>query len=121
MVIMVTGSRGLTDRAYVGPAFAAGVLELGAALEPGHTLLHGGCRGVDRIAAELAAGWGWQVLEYPADWPRYGRAAGPLRNRRMVEDAQAGVAVWDGRSRGTADAIAQLRRAGRPVCVARLG
>lgn len=49
-----------------------------------HTLLHGGARGVDRIAAALAREWGWVVESHPADWGQYGRAAGPRRNAELV-------------------------------------
>jgi hypothetical protein len=56
------------------------------------------------------AGEEWALLRsipvkiFPADWS-LGRKAGPIRNRQMAEYADALVAVWDGKSRGTLDMI----------------
>lgn len=48
------------------------------------TLIHGKARGVDRICGEAAAGLDWQVVECPADWEKFGKAAGPIRNNEML-------------------------------------
>jgi hypothetical protein len=37
---------------------------------------------------------------YPAEWKRYGRRAGQIRNRLMAENAEALIAIWDGKRRG---------------------
>ena len=49
-----------------------------------HTLIHGAARGADTIAADVARSLGWEVIPYPADWRRFGRAAGPRRNAEML-------------------------------------
>ena len=49
-------------------------------------LITGGARGADRIAAECARARGILVTEYPADWARYGKAAGPIRNAQMLNE-----------------------------------
>lgn len=51
------------------------------------TILHGGCRGADRIAGEWARERGVPECVVAADWETYGRAAGPIRNRQMA-------AIW---------------------------
>jgi hypothetical protein len=47
-------------------------------------LIEGDASGADRLAGELARERGRQHEAYPADWQRYGRAAGPRRNARML-------------------------------------
>lgn len=57
------------------------------------------------------------VEDYPANWAVNGRAAGPIRNQQMVDHADALIAVWDGKSSGTADVIRRARREGITVHV----
>lgn len=54
-----------------------------------HLLLHGGARGADASIARAAHQLGWSVLVMPAEWRRHGRAAGPIRNRELLELAVA--------------------------------
>jgi predicted Rossmann-fold nucleotide-binding protein len=50
-----------------------------------HLLLHGGARGADAAIARAARQLGWSSLVLPAQWQRHGRAAGPIRNRELLE------------------------------------
>ena len=54
-----------------------------------HLLLHGGARGADQAISRAAHQLGWPVQSLPAEWGRYGRSAGPIRNRRLLEQALA--------------------------------
>ena len=54
-----------------------------------HLLLHGDARGADAAIARAAHQLGWSARVMAAEWRRYGRAAGPVRNRQMVELAIA--------------------------------
>ena len=54
-----------------------------------HLLLHGGARGADAAIARAAHQLGWSALVLPAEWQRHGRAAGPIRNRELLELAVA--------------------------------
>ena len=54
-----------------------------------HLLLHGGARGADASIARAAHQLGWSALVMPAEWRRHGRAAGPIRNRELLELAVA--------------------------------
>ena len=63
------------------------------------------CSGVDAMAEQYAAEHGLQLSIYPADWRRYGRAAGPKRNFEMANEADAVIAFWDGSSKGTKNMI----------------
>ncbi len=88
-----------------------------------HLLLHGGARGADAAIARAAHQLGWSSLVMPAEWRRHGRAAGPIRNRDLLELAVARavthtspgvstsvlVVAFPGGS-GTASLVQQARR-----------
>ena len=67
----------------------AAVLERLAASRPVLQLIHGAARGADRAVAEAGVLLGWPVLAMPAQWQRYGRGAGMIRNGQMLEQAIA--------------------------------
>ncbi|MFQ6539425.1 SLOG family protein [Aphanothece stagnina] len=50
-----------------------------------HLLLHGGARGADAAISRAAHQLGWPAHALPAEWRRHGRAAGPIRNRQLLE------------------------------------
>lgn len=101
MRLIIAGSRTFTD--YDD---AAKVIEITCALNKWKpvVVLCGGAAGVDALGKRWALENGCACVEYPADWSQ-GRKAGPLRNAAMIENADALIAIWDGRSRGTADMI----------------
>jgi hypothetical protein len=53
----------------------------------------------------------------PADWHRYGKRAGIIRNAAMAGYADALIAYWDGLSRGTGNMIDQMRKLAKPVVI----
>lgn len=73
--------------------------------EGGLVIVSGGARGVDSWAADEARIRDIPVEEYPAEWVRYGKRAGFLRNEDIVKAANKVVAFWDGESRGTKHTI----------------
>jgi hypothetical protein len=84
------------------------------------TIISGGANGVDTFGEEIANNLDIPVERYPItkeEWNKYGYAAGPIRNRRMAENAEALIAVWDGKSNGTADMINTARKMGLKVFV----
>lgn len=88
-------------------------------LDPAHdVVIHGGCRsGADAIADKWARFYGLEVEVYLADWDSHGRAAGPIRNQRMLDEGKPDLvlAFWDGVSPGTKDMIKRAHAAGVPV------
>lgn len=73
-------------------------------------VVHGGCRGVDRDAGEVARALGIPVTIMPANWESFGPAAGPRRNRAMAEYADA-VLLFPG-GKGTDNMHKQAQRVG---------
>ena len=83
-------------------------------------VLSGKATGVDALGEKWARFFQVPVEDYPADWEAYGRAAGPIRNREMASKAEALVAVWDGKSRGTGNMIGEARKAGLRIHIHRV-
>lgn len=78
--ILITGSRDWEDHATIANAILAAV-EAGRP----NVIVHGGCpTGADRLASEIAEACNLPVETHVADWRKYGRSAGPIRNRHMV-------------------------------------
>lgn len=113
MRVIVAGSRFITDPAIVAAAIEASGFEI-------TEVVSGCCRGVDRLGEQWAERNGLPVKRFPADWCRYGKRAGPIRNREMADYADALVAVWDGRKGGTSDMIDAANERGLQVYVKRL-
>lgn len=116
MRIVVSGSRTLRNLDTVLDAWTDGLHEANPWETP-WVLLHGGAAGVDRIVAESVEAdtrYGLTV-RFDADWEAHGKRAGVLRNVKMLEQADALVAIWDGESRGTKHAIDAAVKMGVPV------
>ena len=84
-------------------------------------VVSGMARGVDTLALQWASKHCMPVAKFPADWNKYGRGAGHIRNRQMADNADALVAVWDGKSRGTKNMIDTAKAKGLQVYVKQVG
>lgn len=79
-------------------------------------IVHGNARGVDRIAHQEAQKAGLLIESHPADWDRYGKAAGFIRNEEMAKlGADLCICFWDGRSRGTLHMMEMAAKYGIPI------
>ena len=82
-------------------------------------IVSGGARGVDTVAETAAKACGLEIQIFPALWGTYGKRAGFLRNRQIVEAADRVVAFWDGLSPGTLSTIKLAQDTKKPVEVVR--
>ena len=82
-----------------------------------HTLICGMARGIDMVGHAWAKKAGIPVEEYPAEWDKHGKQAGIIRNRIMQSKADALLAIWNGKSRGTKDMILCMLQNDKPVHV----
>lgn len=68
-------------------------------------IISGHAKGADSFAEEYASLRGYPLTVFRPDWNKYGRSAGPIRNRQMLEyacqETPVVIAFWDGKSRGT--------------------
>ncbi len=76
-------------------------------------IVSGGARGIDTCAAEYARAHGLLLTEFLPQYEKYGRAAPIIRNRQIVDFADAVIAFWDGTSVGTASVIRYCGTAGK--------
>ena len=81
------------------------------------TVISGCAQGADTIGAEWAAKKGIAVQTFPAYWNIYGKSAGFIRNTEMAEHADALIAFWDGKSKGTAHMIQTMAKKKKPYWV----
>lgn len=85
------------------------------ALPTSTVVVSGGATGVDTVAENSARKKGLEVVIFRPEWKKYGRAAGFLRNYKVVEEAEKVIAFWDERSRGTQHVIAAARKKRKPL------
>lgn len=72
-------------------------------------IVSGGARGADSLGEKYAREKGFAVKVFAANWDKYGKSAGPRRNKDMAEYADALVLFWDGVSRGSASMLELAR------------
>lgn len=72
---------------------------------------------VDMAAYHWAKNAGLKTQPFPADWKAFGHAAGPIRNQKMAEYADALIAIWDSKSPGTKDMIERAKAMGLKIFV----
>jgi ABC-type enterochelin transport system substrate-binding protein len=72
-------------------------------------------RGADKLGEMYAKERGYKITRFPADWKRFRRAAGPKRNQQMANYADALIAFWDGKSKGTLNMIQLAKSSGLKV------
>lgn len=82
-------------------------------------VISGGAKGADQFGERWANETGLEVKQFLADWDKFGRRAGPLRNKVMADHAHGLLAVWDGSSRGTASMIELAKAAGLRIYIVR--
>ncbi len=83
-------------------------------------IISGGARGIDTCAAEFAAEKGIRFTVFLPDYEKYGRAAPIVRNREIVDAADAVLAFWYGKSNGTRSVIRYCEKKGVSCRVIRL-
>lgn len=75
-------------------------------------IISGGARGADKIGEKFANRYGIKLTVFPAQWDKYGKGAGMIRNAEMAQYAEGGIlfAFWDGESHGTKNMINTAKR-----------
>jgi hypothetical protein len=68
-------------------------------------VISGGAIGADSMAEQYAKENDIPTLIFKPDWKKYGKAAGPIRNKDIIINSDRVIAFWDGESKGTAHSI----------------
>jgi hypothetical protein len=83
-------------------------------------VVSGGARGVDALGERWSLEHlGKPATRFAAEWEKYGRRAGFIRNAQMAQHAEALVALMLGHTRGTSDMVERMRAAAKPVYLER--
>ena len=111
MRVLVCGGREFNDRDAVAKALRPYKPE--HVTKPcEHKIIHGGAPGADTLAGEWAEVFGVPFRIFPADWRTHGKAAGPIRNQRMIDEGKPDIVIAFPGGRGTADMVRRARAAG---------
>ena len=94
MKTIIAGSRNITDYNIVVEAVYASKFDITG-------IVSGRARGVDQLGEQYAKEHNLKIHEFPADWDKFGKSAGYIRNKEMAKYADVLIAIWDGKSKGT--------------------
>jgi hypothetical protein len=110
MRVLVCGGRDFADQLLV-----YSTLDATHADSPISCLIEGGAPGADHFGMT----WAWNNNvpreRYDADWKAHGRAAGPIRNQRMIDEGKPDLVIAFPGGRGTADMVKRAEAAGIEV------
>lgn len=84
-------------------------------------IVSGDARGADKLGERYAKENCMWCTKYPAKWDKYGKSAGYIRNAEMATNADALIAFWDGKSKGTKNMIDLANKHGLKVTVVMYG
>ena len=94
MKTIIAGSRNITDYKLIEDAVRCSGFDVSE-------IVSGAARGVDQLGEEYAKKRNIPIKKMPADWDKFGKSAGYRRNAEMALYADALVAIWDGKRKGT--------------------
>jgi len=109
----IIGSRTFTDYHFMREKIQALLDQL-----PGvERIISGGAKGADSLSERIAKDFGLDHKHISAEWSKYGRAAGPLRNQKIILEADVVAAFPIGESKGTQDGTRKAKAAGKQVFI----
>ena len=112
MKLAVIGSRGYTDLESL-----VEILDVFWENDPSLEIISGGATGADAFVQAWAECNKVPCTVIRANWAEYGKAAGYIRNGEIWDLAEAGVAFWDGESKGTAHSFKLAKKRGKTLVV----
>lgn len=115
MRVLVCGGRDYDDIDHIWNM----LYELEALYGTFDVVIHGCATGTDSQAMLWAQCSGRKHAQFQADWNKHGRAAGPIRNQRMIDEGKPDQVIAFPGGRGTADMIRRARKAEIPVAIVR--
>lgn len=107
------------DRNYIDVETITSVLTMCQQKYGSITIIHGGCSGADTISGAYATCNKLPCKSFPAQWKQYGRGAGPIRNKQMIEEGNPSLVIAFHpdikSSKGTKDMVSQAMKKNIPV------
>ena len=111
--VVIAGSRNFND--YEMFASIVGEFLKPICEEYEMIIVSGHCSGTDLMGERYAKENGYEVEIYPAEWKKYGRSAGPKRNKQMVDAADFAIAFPGVNGKGTYSMIQYAKQKGIPI------
>lgn len=111
MKIAIIGSRECSNIDFVGN------LEAVLNVSKDDTIISGGAKGIDTLAANYAKEKKISLIEFLPDYKKNGRAATFIRNREIVDNSNVVVAFWNGNSKGTKYTLDYARKKEKRIIV----
>jgi len=110
MKLAIIGSRGFNDYELVKKV-------LSDYKEKVTLVISGGAKGADTLGEKWANDNNIKTLIYPAEWDKYGKKAGHIRNTDIINSCDFCIAFWDGKSTGTQDSIKKAKQMNKEVLI----
>lgn len=86
MRVLICGDRNWNDKESIGKTIDS--LE-----KKPTTIIHGGAKGADSLGAECASERGIPIIKFPAEWTKYGKSAGYVRNQQMLHEGKPNLVI----------------------------
>lgn len=80
-----------------------------------HIVVSGAARGADSLGERWAIENKKETLIFPADWDKYGKRAGYIRNEDIIKNSDCVMAFWNGISKGTKHSIDLASKYNKPI------
>ena len=110
--VLICGGRDYNNRDYMTTFLTSN-------LDEGDIVVHGGAPGADLLAGDIAGKvLGHETIVYPAEWAKYGKAAGPIRNQKMLDSHPIDEVIAFAGGRGTQDMVRRAQNAGIKITIA---
>lgn len=104
MKVVIAGSRHLNEK-LIKPIIMSMLNYIESTIKERFVFIEeivsGGCRGIDAVGEKIAEELAIKLTKFEPNWNKYGKAAGPLRNKEMANYADILVLIWDGKSKGS--------------------
>jgi len=113
MRFLICGGRKFNDSALVTKVVDWVIESIGVP----ECIISGGAKGADALGHVYGNKYGIPVTVYKADWKRYGRGAGPIRNGQMLVEGVPDLVIAFPGAFGTADMVQRAVREGVPALV----
>ena len=110
MKLAVIGSRSFDDKMILEKVLNEVKTSIGL-------IITGGAKGADQLAEQWANNNNIPVQIIKPDWSKYGRSAGIVRNKQIIELCDSCLAFWDSQSKGTLSGINHCKKILKPIRV----
>lgn len=94
MRLIIAGSRYFNNKELL-------FKEVDKIMQPNTEIVSGGAKGADKLGELYAKEHNLKLTVFSADWDKYGKSAGPIRNEQMASYVTHCILFWDGKSKGS--------------------